>query len=123
MNRLTSCSFVLALLGTTPALYAQAPCTLVCDIQVGSVGSSPRDLMSCWGNTLYFSALTTGTGGIGRELYKWTPSGGCVLVKDIWPGSTGFGPNSSGPFNFVCCWTGGKALVFFSAVVPTGPLG
>lgn len=81
---------------------------MVMDINQGFRGSNPRDLTCCLdrkGNaTIYFSAETSGVGGVGAELWKSDgTSRGTVLVKDIRSGTA-----SSRPRDFECCF--GKLL-------------
>ena len=109
MKRLLSSLTVLALL-TAPALYAQAPCALKKDINVGPGSSFPGSLTCAWGNTLFFTA---NDGKTGTELWKCTASGAVSMVKDIYAGTP-----SSSPRNLVCCWTGRRALLFFTAITP-----
>ena len=76
---------------------------LVKDIQVGSTSSSPSNLINVNG-TLFFKAystlITSTTTSIGAELWKSDGTAvGTVLVKDIYPGNSINGSNSSAPFN------------------------
>ncbi|NJL19004.1 MAG: hypothetical protein HC901_01460 [Bdellovibrionaceae bacterium] len=87
--------------------------SLVKDIRPGGAGSAPTDLVY-WNGWLYFAA-DDGTNGV--ELWKSNGTdAGTVMLKDLYPGSTGNVTNSGSPGQI----TSGLGLLFFSATDSAG---
>jgi len=95
-----------ALLSAAPAT---AQCAVLVDLRPGPQGGFPQGFTAAFERDLYF---TWGSPTIGAELWKWSASGGAVLVKDI-------NPNGHGsPAHLTPCCTAFGPRVFFSAFSP-----
>jgi ELWxxDGT repeat protein len=73
----------------------------------GTHSSDPQSMHSVGGEFALFSA---DDGVFGRELYRWDPIGGTVLIGDLDPGAA-----SSEPGDFCTGWLSGQLVTLFRA--------
>ncbi|MEM7202654.1 MAG: hypothetical protein AAF628_20465 [Planctomycetota bacterium] len=91
------------------ALAPDGPCQcpISIDLTAGPGSSSHASHEVGFGQDLYFSHSTA---SMGRELWKWSPATGVVMVADVKPGS-----GTSNPAGMTACCTALGPRLFFSA--------